>query len=318
MNPTFRIGLAASWLFGAALVVPAQTTLPKYVAPDAVSLPAQPLGPEDLISIQVYDAPEISRPVRVAADGTIRLPMLKKFIQVRGLLPLDVEAAVTQEIRAEQLLVDPFVSVAVLEYHSRPITVGGAVTTPVVFQAVGTVHLLDALARAGGLTPTAGGDIVVSKRNPDTGEVSAQHIAIRPLFEGTDPAANIRLTGGEEIRIPTIGTVVVSGNVKESGIFPVQETGSTTVMTAIAQAKGLGEFQPKMVYIFRPDEKGVKHEIPVDLKKIKQRKAPDVQLLPKDLLYIPDNNRAKTTQTAIQALINAGTTITTGVIVYRR
>ena len=41
------------------------------------NLPAQPVGPNDLLSVSVYDAPELSRTVRVGADGLFRLPMLK-------------------------------------------------------------------------------------------------------------------------------------------------------------------------------------------------------------------------------------------------
>ena len=46
---------------------------------------------------------------------------------------------------------DPLVKVTVVEYHSRPIAVMGAVHKPVTFQSVGMVTLLDALARAEGL-----------------------------------------------------------------------------------------------------------------------------------------------------------------------
>src|SRR5215469_417526 len=84
-------------------------------------LPAQPIGTEDLISLQVYDSPEFSRTVRVSNDGSIRLPMLKNTIRVQGLLPKDVEVLVGEELKREQLLVDPFVTVNVVEYHSRPI-----------------------------------------------------------------------------------------------------------------------------------------------------------------------------------------------------
>ena len=51
----------------------------------AANLPAQKIGPRDLIVIQVYDSPELTRSVRVGADGLIRLPMLKQRIQAEGL-----------------------------------------------------------------------------------------------------------------------------------------------------------------------------------------------------------------------------------------
>jgi polysaccharide export outer membrane protein len=42
------------------------------------NLPAQPVGANDLIAVSVYDAPELSRTVRIGGDGFIRLPMLKQ------------------------------------------------------------------------------------------------------------------------------------------------------------------------------------------------------------------------------------------------
>jgi len=277
---------------------------------DQTNLPQQPIGKEDLLGITVYDSPELTRTVRVNMEGSIRLPMLKTNIKVEGLMPAEVELLIADELKKEQLLVDPFVTVAIAEYHSRPISINGAVKTPVIFQAVGTVRLLDALAKSGGLDDKAGGEIIITRPNGSTGVQSTQRIPVKALLDGSDPALNVLLTGGEEIRVPVSGMIVVSGNVKESGVFPVQEGGTTTVLTAIAQAKGLGDFQPKMVYIFRPDEQGTRHEIPVDLKAIKQRTQPDVILQPKDLLYVPDNNRAKTWNQILTTVVPLGSAAT--------
>jgi len=65
----------------------------------------------------------------------IRLPMLKRLIKAEGLFPADLETAIAQALRDEQILVDPFVTVTIAEYHSRPISVSGAVKMPLVFQA---------------------------------------------------------------------------------------------------------------------------------------------------------------------------------------
>jgi len=117
----------------------------------------------------------------------------------------------------------------------------------------------------------------------------------------------VKLTGGELIRVPVIGTVVVTGNVHASGVFPVQDSGTTTVLTAIAQAQGFGDFKPPKVYIYRPDEQGIKHEIPIDIKSILARKAPDVTLQARDVLYVPDNNLKKNISTWADRLSGVGT-----------
>ncbi|MCU1326373.1 MAG: polysaccharide export protein [Bryobacterales bacterium] len=281
---------------------------------DMTNLPAQKIGVDDLLLVRVYDSPDLTRTVRVSSDGTIRMPMLRNPIAVRGLMPIEIEKLVADAFRGEQLLVDPFVTVSVAEYHSRPISVNGEVKTPVVFQAVGNVKLLEALAKAGGLSPTAGGDIIVTKPNGDTGVQSITRIPVKALIAGTDPQLNLTLIGGEEIRVPSAGTVVVSGNVRDPGVFPVQESGTTTVMTAIAQAKGLADFQPKIIYILRPDDLGVTHEIEVDLKSIMARKKPDVVLQARDVLHVPLNTGAKTRDKAVTILTGTSSAAATALI----
>jgi len=294
-----------------AVTAAAQDKMPGL---DMTNLPAQKVGVDDLLLVRVYDSPDLTRTVRVSADGTIRLPMMKENVQVLGLLPVEIEKTLADALKGEQLLVDPFVTVSVAEYHSRPISVNGAVRTPVVFQAIGKVRLLDAIAKAGGLDPQAGGEIVVTKPNGDTGVQSMTRVPTKALIDGSDPQLNLTLIGGEEIRVPTVGTIVVSGNVHDPGVFPVQESGTTTVLTAIAQAKGLGDFQPKLVYILRPDDQGTRHEIEVDLASILKRKKPDVVLQAKDMLYVPLNNRAKITDRTITALTGTGSSAATALI----
>ena len=60
------------------------------------NLPTQPVGPDDLLALSVYDSPELTRTVRVDADGNIRLPMLKDPIPVRGMVPSQVESTIAK------------------------------------------------------------------------------------------------------------------------------------------------------------------------------------------------------------------------------
>src|ERR1051325_10688755 len=133
------------------------------------NLPAQKIGPRDLIVLQVYDSPELTRTVRIDSDGMFRLPMLKRRIQADGLMPNELESAVAIALEEEGLIVQPFVTITVAEYASRPISVAGAVKTPLTFQANAPVTLLEALTRAGGLTAGAGSEILIIKTQPGSG-----------------------------------------------------------------------------------------------------------------------------------------------------
>lgn len=263
--------------------------------PDSTSnLPVQKIGIDDLIGISTYDSPELTRTVRVASDGAIRLPMMKARIPVAGLLPSEAESAIAAELVKEKILVDPIVTVSLVESRSRPIVVSGAVKKPITFQASGEVTLLDALARAEGLALDAGPEILVSKTQPgpdDKPVTFTQRIAIKGLIDRADPELNLKLQGGEQIRVPEAGRVYVVGNVKKPGAFSIHDASETTILRAISLSEGLLPFTGQNAYIYRTEGgSGGKNEIPIDLKKILERKAPDVALLPNDVLFITDRS----------------------------
>jgi polysaccharide export outer membrane protein len=272
-----------------------------------------------LIAVSVYDAPELSRTVRIGTDGYIRLPMLHRPLKAQGLFPADLETAIAAALRQEQILVDPFVTVTIAEYHSRPISVAGAVKQPLVFQAEGPTTLLEAIARAQGLREDAGREILVSQTQPgpDNQPVTmTRRILVRSLIDDADPTLNLKLTGGEEIRVPEVGRIYVVGNVKKPGAFPVQDGSDTTVLQMLALAEGLAPYSTKEAYIYRREGAGTKNEIPVPLDKIMQRKSPDVPLTANDILYIPDNKGKRIGVRALEAIVGLGGAATTALIIY--
>ena len=165
---------------------------------DSSNLPVEKIGRDDLIGITVYDSPELTRTVRVDSEGDIRLPMVQQHIKAAGLYPAGLEKAITTVLVEENVLVDPIVKVSVVEYRSRPITVTGAVKNPMTFQDTGTVTLLEAISRAGGLADNAGSDILVTHAPADANDKSAaltERIPARALFNTENQALNLKLQG---------------------------------------------------------------------------------------------------------------------------
>ena len=286
-------------------------TRPTVAAPETqgANLPAQPIGANDLIAVSVYDAPELTRTVRVSTDGFIRLPMLKQRVKAQGLMPGELESAIAKALQAEQIIVDPFVTVTVAEYNSHPISVAGAVKLPLTFQATGPVTLLEAITRAGGLSPEAGAEILVTRTQPGpdgTASALVQRILVKGLIDAADPALNIVLSGGEEIRVPESGKIYVIGNVKLPGAFPVGDGTESTVLKMLALSQGLMPFAAKEAYIYRREGNGSKNEIPIPLSKIMERKAPDTPLLANDILYVPDNKGRRMTIGALEKVLLVG------------
>ena len=240
------------------------------------SLPAHKIVPNDLIAVSVYDAPEFTRSIRVAADGTILLPLMRTAIPAAGLMPHELEARIAMALRDEKLLKEPNVVITVSEYGNRPIVVTGAVRNAVSFQAVGQVTLMDALTRAGGVAPEAGPEVLVSdSQGPDPGLV--RRIPIKPLLDASDPKLNLVLAGGDEVRV-LLRLAFVLGNVKNTGSFLILDAADSTVLGALVLAGGFSGPKPSVAYIIRRDDSPAgTHQIKVPLKEIIDRKVPDVR-----------------------------------------
>lgn len=285
------------------------------------SLPVQKIGPHDLIALSVYGAPELSRSIRVGSDGKIRLPMIKQAVQAQGTFPDQLEVAIASAIESEQILVSPVVTVSILEYASRPISVVGAVKKPATFQAVGATTLLDALTKSEGLAETAGGEILVTRRQigPDGEPISlVQRIPVKGLIDAADPELNVRLQGGEEIRVPEAGKIFVVGNVRKPGSFPLQDSSDTSVLKMLALSEGLMPFASKQAFIYRRDPAtGAKNEIPIELRKIMDRKSPDVPLQPNDILYVPDNRGRRMGLSALERVLSFGAATASGILIWK-
>jgi len=282
------------------------------------NLPVQKIGRDDLIGVTVYDSPELTRTIRVGSEGEIRLPMLSQHIKAAGLYPAELERTITAALVEENVLVDPIVTVSVVEYRSRPIVVAGAVKNPITFQATGNVTLLDAISQAQGLTENAGAEILI-RRSAVDGDANTilpiQRIPVRELLAGVDPSLNLALQGGEEIRIPEAGRIFVLGNVKKPGTFLITNGSESSVMKAIALSEGLDNFSCRKAYIYRIEGgAGGRSEIPIELKKIMNRSTPDVALLANDILYIPDAAGLKASVKVLEASVGVGAAISSALI----
>lgn len=283
------------------------------------NLPAQRIGANDLIAVSVYGSPELTRTVRVSAEGLIRLPMLANRIRATGLLPSELEIEIASSLREEQILVDPVVTVTIAEYNSRPISVAGAVNHPTTFQAYTEVSLLDAITRAGGLHRDAGPEILVSRSQPGrAGKPVAlvQRIPVKRLIDGADPEWNVKLYGGEEVRVPEAGRVFVVGNVVKPGAYLVNDSSGTSVLKILALAEGLAPFATKQAFIYRKEASGEKNEIEIPLRKILDRQEPDISLQAQDILYVPDNRSRRAKMKALEKILTFGAATASGMLIW--
>jgi polysaccharide export outer membrane protein len=257
----------------------------------------------------------MTRNFRVASDGQLSLPLLQEKIRAAGKEPDEVETEVSEALVRDQILVRPVVSISVVEYRSVPVSVLGAVRKPVTFQAVGYVTLLDALTRADGLSPDAGSEILISR--PTIADTLVQRIPVKGLIDDADQSLNVRLYGGEEVRVPPAGRVYVLGNIKKSGSFPITDNNDTTVMKVIAMSEGLLPFYSHQAFIYRREPgKAARNEIPIDINEIMRHRSPDLQLEANDILYIPDNHGKRLAAETLERLAGFGSSTASGLLIF--
>ncbi len=140
-------------------------------------------------------------------------------------------------------------------------------------------------------------------------------INLSELMESGDATNNIILQAGDIVTVPHSGIVYVLGAVSRPGGFVLaNDRGQLTTLKILALAGGLSPTAKRdHAVIVRKDNQGQQHEVAVDLKKVMERQAEDVQLQPSDILYVPNS-------AGRQAMVRAlefGIALGSGVALYR-
>jgi polysaccharide biosynthesis/export protein len=167
-------------------VIPA-TTDPSYV-----------IGPEDVLDVNVWKEPDMTRVVPVRPDGKITLPLIND-VQAAGSTPQQLGSAVTEKLR--KFLTEPQVTVIVTQINSQRVFVVGEVLRAGAFPLVPGTTVLQALASAGGFTTFANVKKIHVMRT-----VNGKHIEIpfnyREVLKGDNPDQNIKLEPGDTVVVP--------------------------------------------------------------------------------------------------------------------
>ena len=114
---------------------------------------AYKIGPRDVLEISVFKVPDLSKTVQVSEAGTISYPLAGEIV-AGNKTAREVELDLTRILGAKYLQ-NPAITVFVKENNSQRVTIEGNVVKPGVIPMAGGMTLLQALAQAGGLGPTA-------------------------------------------------------------------------------------------------------------------------------------------------------------------
>ena len=302
------------------------TPAPPPLTAAVATTPSYVLGPGDAIAIKALDADEISNAsIRIDPTGFISLPLLGR-VTVGGRTVQGLEEELNARLKT--YVREPKVAVTVIEYRSQPVSVIGSVAQPGVHQLEGRKTLIEILAKAGGLKPDAADAIKITRRNEggpiplpsavrdSSGQFSVAEVSLKDIMQATRPEENILIQPNDVISVPRADLVYVIGDVKKPGGFVLTERRSILSLQALAMAEGYTQTAaPQRAVIIRPaaTPEASRIEIPANLKEILSGKRPDIELLPEDILFIP-NNAAKT---AAKNVIGTALSAATSAFIYR-
>lgn len=227
----------------AAGVVFAQPVSSSTQQQPTVSVPAGPaltdtassayiLGRDDVVEVGLLGRNDFGGRSRVQADGTIQLPFIGS-IDVADRTTAEVSDIVRKRLQAGGYFADPVVTVEIVGYASRYVTVLGAVGIPGLVPMNRPYRLSEVLARVGGVRDSAADYLIVrSAAGVET------RMPIRELSTG-DLSQDPYVKPGDKIYSPTAELFYIYGQVNSPGAFSLQ--GSMTVRMAVAKGGGLTE-----------------------------------------------------------------------------
>lgn len=157
------------------------------------------IGKDDVLAVNVWKEPDISRSVPVRSDGKISLPLVGE-IQAAGETPLKLEQGITAKLKS--YISEPEVTVIVQEIKSQNFNILGMVNKPGSYPLAGSATVLDAIAAAGGFRDFAKQkNIYVLRQNPD-GTQSRFPFNYKEVIKGRDLTQNIALEPRDTIVVP--------------------------------------------------------------------------------------------------------------------
>ena len=157
------------------------------------------IGNGDVLAINVWKEPDVSRALTVRSDGKISLPLVGEM-QAAGRTPLQLEQEIAHKL--ESFMNDPEVTVIVQEINSQQFNILGQVTRPGSYPLTRTTTVLDAIAIAGGFRDFAKQKgVYILRQNPAGGETRIP-FNYKDVIKGKNPAQNILLQPRDTVVVP--------------------------------------------------------------------------------------------------------------------
>jgi|SRR5277367_1481836 len=157
------------------------------------------IGNDDVLSINVWKEPDVSRSIPVRSDGRISLPLVGE-VQAAGRTPLQLEHEITDKLRT--YIAEPEVTVMVQQINSEKFNILGQVAKPGSYSLTHETTILDAIANAGGFRDFAKQKGIYILRRNSSGGDSRIAFNYKEVIKGKHPEQNIKLEPRDTIVVP--------------------------------------------------------------------------------------------------------------------
>jgi len=157
------------------------------------------IGADDVLAINVWKEPEVSRSVPVRSDGKISLPLVGELM-AGGQTPLQLEQEITK--RLQNYISEPEVTVIVQDSKSQRINILGMVARPGSYLLTGSATVLDAIAMAGGFKDFAKQKSIYVLRANGDGTQKRISFNYKEVIKGKNPDQNVRLLPRDTVVVP--------------------------------------------------------------------------------------------------------------------
>lgn len=156
------------------------------------------IGAQDVLDINVWKEPDLSRAVPVRPDGKISMPLLND-VQAAGLTPSQLAAQITTSLN--RYLTNPQVTIIISQINSQRIYILGEVGRAGAYTLLPGMTVLQALSNAGGFTPFANSKKIYVLRQ-ENGKQQKLFFNYKDVIEGKQSAQNIELKPADTIVVP--------------------------------------------------------------------------------------------------------------------
>lgn len=259
-------GAPSASTYSPSTVTASSASTASTASPAPATSASETLGPGDVVRVTVFQSPEFNTEARLNERGALAFPVIGE-VELSGATATQAGARIADKLKREKVILNPQVTVAVVQNKSRQISVLGQVARPGKYPLdESRPTLTDALALAGGVLPTGGDSVTIV-----TAATGEKRVVALP--------SSVDIKPGDTIYVERAPQFFISGEVQKAGAYRLEP--NMLVMHAISVGGGLTpKGTTRGMQIQRRLEDGRVEKIPVKI---------GDPIRPNDVLYVQES-----------------------------